>query len=152
MPESGPKVGHIRRYVLNFLTMAEDVLYGLLAIAFVATALWVMVHAFLTINGSSAESIVETTLDSLLVVLMIVELLHTILLFLRTHKFRHQPFLVVGIIAGIRRLLVVTAQETASKHANTSAYLWDLLVTTLVILGLTWALRLSPSKDVIDDD
>ncbi len=137
---------HIRRFVLRFLSWSEDVLYGLLALSFVATALWVMVHAFLTANGTNAESIVATTLDSLMVVLMIVELLHTILLFLKTHKFRHEPFLVVGIIAGIRRLLVITAQETASTTHNTHRYLWDLVVTTLVILGLTWALRMTPGK------
>jgi uncharacterized membrane protein (DUF373 family) len=151
MPDHNPKFGHIRRYVLYFLAMAEEVLYGLLAVAFVATALWVLIRAAETVNGASAESIVETTLDSLLVVLMIVELLHTIILFLRTHKFRHQPFLVVGIIAGIRRLLVVTAQETASKHGNGDGYLLDLLVTTLVILGLTWALRMSSTKEMLDE-
>ncbi len=142
---------HIRRFVLRFLSWSEDVLYGLLALAFVATALWVLIHAFLTANGTNAESIVATTLDSLMVVLMIVELLHTILLFLRTHKFRHEPFLVVGIIAGIRRLLVITAQETASKSPHTHSYLWDLAVTTLVILGLAWALKMTAGKYAWDE-
>src|SRR5262245_31754820 len=48
------------------------------------------------------------TLDRLLLVLMFVELLHTVRISISSHQLSMEPFLVVGIIASIRRILVIT--------------------------------------------
>jgi Phosphate-starvation-inducible E family len=51
-------------------------------------------------------------LDQLLVVLMLVEILHTVRISIRSHILLTEPFLVVGLIASIRRILVITLQAT----------------------------------------
>jgi hypothetical protein len=51
-------------------------------------------------------------LDQLLVVLMLVEILHTVRISIRSHILVTEPFLVVGLIASIRRILVITLQAT----------------------------------------
>jgi len=51
-------------------------------------------------------------LDELLVVLMLVELLHTVRISIRSHVLVTEPFLVVGLIASIRRILVVTLEAS----------------------------------------
>ena len=54
-------------------------------------------------------------LDQLLLVLMLVELLHTVRISVRSEALIMEPFLTVGLIASIRRVLVITmqaAQET----------------------------------------
>lgn len=137
----------IRARIVSTLTVLEDIIYILLAALFFVAAVYIMVDAAVSAQWRSVPSLIGTTLDRFLLVLMLAELLHTLLIFLRTHRFRHQPFLVVGIIAAIRRILVITAQEAAHRPiGHIEPYLWDLGMTTLVVLALTVALRLSPEK------
>ena len=49
-------------------------------------------------------------LDQLLLVLMLVELLHTVRISVRSEQLIMEPFLIVGLIASIRRVLVITMQ------------------------------------------
>jgi uncharacterized membrane protein (DUF373 family) len=48
-------------------------------------------------------------LDRMLLILMIVELLYTVQVSFREHTLVPEPFLIVGLIAVTRRILVVTA-------------------------------------------
>jgi len=60
------------------------------------------------VPGSADAPGVET---SLLIVLMLVEILHTVRISIRSHKLMiAEPFLVVGLIASIRRMLVITLE------------------------------------------
>ena len=47
-------------------------------------------------------------IDRLLVVLVLVEILHTVRISIRSHTLVTEPFLIVGLIATIRRMLVIT--------------------------------------------
>jgi uncharacterized membrane protein (DUF373 family) len=53
--------------------------------------------------------------DRLLLVLMIIEILHTVRTSIQSHQLACEPFLIVGLIATIRRILVVTFE--ISDHA-----------------------------------
>ena len=48
------------------------------------------------------------TVDQLLFVLMLAEILHTVRVSIRSGNLNAEPFLVVGLIASIRRVLVIT--------------------------------------------
>lgn len=52
-------------------------------------------------------------LDRILLVLMLIELLHTVRISMGSGELQCEPFLVVGLIAAIRRILVVTLQSSA---------------------------------------
>ncbi|MDA8206449.1 MAG: phosphate-starvation-inducible PsiE family protein [Thermaerobacter sp.] len=137
----------VRGRIVGTLTILEDIIYIALAALFFLAALYIMIDAVISAHWRSVTSLIGTTLDRFLLVLMLAELLHTLLIFLRTHRFRHQPFLVVGIIAAIRRILVVTAEEAANRPvAHIGQYLWDLGLTTAVVVALTLALRWSPQE------
>jgi len=136
-----------RQALVGVLGILEDVIYVLLSLFFFVAALYVMIDTIIHADWHSVSSLVATTLDHFLLVLMLAELLHTLLLFVRTHQFRHQPFLVVGIIAAIRRILVITAQAATGHEILASGYLWDLGITTLVVLVLSVALKISPKED-----
>lgn len=56
---------------------------------------------------ASASTVVEV-IDRLLVVFMLVEILHTVRISIRSHILVTEPFLIVGLIATIRRILVIT--------------------------------------------
>jgi uncharacterized membrane protein (DUF373 family) len=49
-------------------------------------------------------------LDRILLILLIVELLYTVQVSFREHALVPEPFLLVGLISAIRRVLVVTAE------------------------------------------
>lgn len=137
----------MRRFAVSTLVAVEDAIYVLLAVMLSLAAVWVLVSLFsgLVIN-QSIETGVVLILDRLLLILMLVELLHTILLFLRTHHFRHEPFLIIGIIAAVRRILILTAQQSTHPVGSINSYLLELGVTTLIILVLAIALKLTPSS------
>jgi len=57
--------------------------------------------------GASSKAVVDV-IDRLLVVLLLVDILRTVRISIRSHALVTEPFLVVGLIASIRRLLVIT--------------------------------------------
>ena len=64
-------------------------------------ALWQGFHTW-----NSWDTIVRV-IDVLLLVLMLVEILHTVRISIRSHVLVAEPFLIVGLIATIRRILVI---------------------------------------------
>ncbi|WP_326649614.1 phosphate-starvation-inducible PsiE family protein [Streptomyces sp. NBC_01750] len=77
-----------------------------------------------------------STLDNSLVLFMVAELLHTVRLPIRNRTLDAEPFLVVGLIAGIRKVLIVTAEAERFK--------WNPQGIELVILaGLIFVMALA---------
>jgi hypothetical protein len=78
-------------------------------------------------------------LDQLLLVLMLVELLHTVRISVRSEELIMEPFLIVGLIASIRRVLVIAMQaakmteqgQPAASDATSTAFR-----NTMVELGI----------------
>lgn len=60
-------------------------------------------------QGPFIEHVLEL-LDGLLLVFIVAELLHTVRALLDTNVFATEPFLIIGIVAAIRRLLVISAE------------------------------------------
>ncbi len=78
-------------------------------------------------------------LDRLLLVLMLIELLHTVRMSVRSQALVMEPFLIVGLIASIRRVLVITMQaakmtEQGQSQAGDAAN--AVFRNTMVELGL----------------
>ena len=57
-------------------------------------------------------------LDQLLLILMLVELLHTVRISVRSQALMTEPFLIVGLIATIRRMLVITLNAANLTNAT----------------------------------
>jgi uncharacterized membrane protein (DUF373 family) len=70
-------------------------------------------------------------LDSVLLVMMIMEIVYTVTLSLESHTLIAEPFLIIGTIAAIRRMLVITATSTQLEISNPDAFR-----STLIELGL----------------
>ncbi|MFJ8166651.1 phosphate-starvation-inducible PsiE family protein [Streptomyces sp. NPDC096136] len=62
----------------------------------------------------SEQAVVVSTLDHCLVLFIVAELLHTVRLAIMNHVLDAEPFLVVGLVACIRKLLTVTAGSDVS--------------------------------------
>ena len=76
--------------------------------------------------------------DKLLFTLMLVEILHTVRQSITSNQIYVEPFLIVGVIASVRRILIVTV-EVANQGSNQSAM--DFL-HAMVELGVLGALTL----------
>ncbi|MGB8278571.1 MAG: phosphate-starvation-inducible PsiE family protein [Methylovirgula sp.] len=83
---------------------------ALLGIGGTAASLWDALQKF-----GDTESL-AVTIDRLLLVLMVVEILHTVRQSFRSGSLVCEPFLVVGLIASIRRVLVVTIESAQVKQ------------------------------------
>ena len=59
-----------------------------------------------------------SALDNGLVLFIVAVLLHTVRLTIRNQTLGAEPFLVVGLIAGIRKVLIVTAEAEKSFRWN----------------------------------
>jgi uncharacterized membrane protein (DUF373 family) len=57
-------------------------------------------------------------LDRVLLVLILVEIVHTVVLSLRAHRLAAQPFIVVGLVAVIRRILFLLSNENKIPTAE----------------------------------
>jgi len=89
-------------------------LAALLALGASTLALWQAV------TNWTAEHGILRVIDRLLFALMLVEILHTVRASMRSGGLTCEPFLVVGLIASIRRVLVITLQS--SETTNTGGF------------------------------
>jgi phosphate starvation-inducible membrane PsiE len=82
---------------------------------------------------------IVTLLDRILLAMMIVELLSTVQVSFREHALVPEPFLVVALIAAVRRILVITAEFGALTHPEDQLFrqvMSELALLTLLILVL----------------
>jgi uncharacterized membrane protein (DUF373 family) len=103
------------------LYIAVGVLLSVAAVAvlFEAAAILWRGIASRTLGGYGLQE-----LDQLLFVLVLVEILHTVRISIRAQEILIEPFLIVGLIASIRRVLVITMQAaklTQEGHSSPDA-------------------------------
>jgi uncharacterized membrane protein (DUF373 family) len=82
----------------------------LLALAGVVLVLGV-VDFFRDVTNGPVETAVINLLNRVLLVLILVEIMHTVVLSLRAHHLVTQPLLAVGLVAVIRKILFVLSSE-----------------------------------------
>jgi hypothetical protein len=107
----------LRRVFGEVLSYGEVLLYIALGIILLAGA-FVGIAGACALFVAACKDWTHTTqvfelIDRLLFVLMMVEILHTVRISLRWHKLVVEPFLIVGLIAIIRRILVIAMQAEA---------------------------------------
>jgi len=77
-------------------------------------------------------------LSTLLFVVIVLELLKTIITYLKTHNIQAimKEFLVVGIISSIRKILLVGAESSLGSSDPTAAYIKEATGTVITIAGI----------------
>jgi hypothetical protein len=124
---SSRKEERLGRRAGDFLREAEVVIYYTVAVLLAVTAAVSIASAgHMLWNGIVHWTMAAETLrvlDQLLIVLMVVEILHTVRISIRSHiLLATEPFLVVGLIASMRRVLVISMQmSTLTKEGKWSA-------------------------------
>src|ERR1700681_2733109 len=132
-----------REHFSGYLGHAEIVIYSILALLLALTALVTIASAGKMLwDGLRHWSLAAQTLrvlNELLIVLMLVEILHTVRISIRSHMLViAEPFLIVGLIASIRRMLVITLE--AATLSKEGAWVTDaaksIFHSTMIELGL----------------
>jgi hypothetical protein len=131
----------LRTHFGDYLSKAEVAIYSVLAVLLFITALATIANAGKMLwEGLGHWTIATETLrvlDQLLVVLMLVEILHTVRISIRSHFLVTEPFLVVGLIASIRRILVITLEAaTLTKGGTWSTEGASIFRASMIELGL----------------
>lgn len=126
----------------------EDGIYVVVAVLLVVAGLFALWGAVSKLASDVEQhvqplSVVTDLLDNGLILFIIAELLHTVRVTVQERTLVVEPFLIVALIAGIRRLLLVTAQLAT----NAVQFSWgregiEMTVLLGLILGITFALVL----------
>jgi hypothetical protein len=139
-----------RGLVARAFTGVEDVVYVGLGALLGISAVLLLVGGAVTfaqqITVGPIAAAVIGLLDRLLLTLMIVELLYTVQVSFREHALVPEPFLIVVLVASIRRILVLTAEfgnlPTRLEPEVFRATMIELSVLSLMIVAFVASLMM----------
>jgi uncharacterized membrane protein (DUF373 family) len=142
-----------REQIARGFTIAEDIVYIGLGLFLATSALTLLVTGAIDFGRTGWQEKEGTIalLDRILLILLIVELLYTVQVSFREHALLPEPFLLVGLISAIRRVLVVTAELGEAQLNNRKAaqdFAIELGVLTVLILAMVGALVLLSKNPV----
>jgi len=142
-----------RERIARTFTVVEGIVYIGLGLLLTGIAFTLLVTSFISfgrivVSGPVKFSFVEL-LDQILLILLVVGLLYTVQVSLRSRALGPEPFLIVGLISAIRRVLVLTAKfGDWEKSASESQHIIiELAVHTVLILILAVSLMLLRKTD-----
>ena len=109
-----PQPKPTRTLIARVFTLVEDAVYIGIGTLLALSAAMLLVNGAIglwraAMQGAPLPGVINL-LDRTLLVLMLVELLYTVQVSFREHTLLPEPFLIVGLIAATRRILVVTAE------------------------------------------
>jgi uncharacterized membrane protein (DUF373 family) len=138
-----------RSWIARAFTGVEDVIYVGLGLLLAAIALTLLVTGAIDfVNGARTGSLSESItplLDRILLILLVVEVMYTVQVSFREHALAPEPFLLIGIISAMRRVLVVTAEFGELKDKNEEVFrhfIIELAALTVLIVALAFSLVL----------
>jgi len=146
----------MKKSVDGLLVLVEEVIYGLVALLLIGTVglvFYSIVHSFISVF--SGEDIIAGTIDiidKLLLTLMIAEILYTVIISFESHSLKCEPFLIVGLIASIRRILLISleaAHLSASDQYKFNNFMIELAILSVLVFIVVvsiYFLRKRPSK------
>jgi uncharacterized membrane protein (DUF373 family) len=141
--------GHARpRGVAHYLALVERVVLVLIAIVLSVLAFLLLgagvLALFNSVMGGTIRDQAIDILDTVLLVMMTMEIVYTVTLSLESHSLEAEPFLVIGAIAAIRRMLVITAESTKLETNPNPAFfqntLWELALLGFIVLSMAGAI------------
>jgi uncharacterized membrane protein (DUF373 family) len=130
--------------LVTLLNYSEKVVYYGAAFALLVTIVMLFVSvgtALLAVFEVGPLDTALLVLDRVLLIFIFVELLDTIGIFVRENEIIAEPFLLIGLIAVVRRILLVTAEaEQTIGTAEFPNLILELGVLTALVISLSFAL------------
>ena len=133
-----------KRVVSGILDAFERIAYAAIALALSVPIVMLGFSAALSMLEVSEVGVLETSLtvlDRVLLAFIFVELIDTVRVTVRERGiFIAEPFLLVGLIAVVRRILLLTAEIERASAEEFQNMLIELGVMTVLVIVLTVAL------------
>lgn len=152
MPADPPPT---RNLIARGFSIVEDLVYVGLGLVLAVSAVALLVATAVDFGaGLFSEDLpahIIPLLDRILLILLVVELLYTVQVSLRQHAVTPEPFLLVGLIAAIRRVLILTAEfgQAAGKAAAEQLIL-ELAVLSALVVAIALSLFVLRRRDTTD--
>ncbi len=125
--------------VLARLYFAEDIAYYFIAfILFLSAATLIGIALMHLAKGLTTINILNVVNDVLLVVI-ILEIFSTVLLYLTERRISLTPFILIGVISSIRRILMVSAMMSVQENMAAEFFarsIKELVVSTGIVIAL----------------
>jgi uncharacterized membrane protein (DUF373 family) len=138
-----------QRVADRVLGILEDAVYWAIAVVLVAGSIALLVSQFntmLRLTNTPVSVVMVEILDGLLLIFIFVELLYAVRSCLRSHEIVAEPFLVVGILAGIKEIVVLSVEaatllEKGPQYARAVVEIGVLGGVVLVLALAAFVLR-----------
>lgn len=155
-PPPGP-VNRVATILASMLDHSDAIIHGIIGISFLLGALFALGYSFWDLGNMMVErtatepsslsllalAIIKFISD-LLLALIIMEVLRTVIHYLKEHTTSLQPFLFIGIISATRGILSIGARLAVEKM-NSPDFIMAMIelgVNALVVLALGLTLKL----------
>jgi uncharacterized membrane protein (DUF373 family) len=131
-------------WVLEHAQDFVSVAVGVVLIVLAATLAVSGVVSFAEDFKHSVATAAINLLDRVLLVLILVEIVHTVVLSLRAHRLAAQPFIVVGLVAVIRRILFLLSNENIIPTAELALLIGMVVAFVAAYLAVSYFERPDP--------
>jgi len=145
-----------RAWIARAFTVVEDLVYIGMGLLLAGYGIGLLITTFVVFVEDALAGFplarVVGLLDRVLLILLIVELLYTVQVSFREHALMPEPFLLIGLIAAVRRVLVVTAkfgELHEEKEEVFRPFILELSVLTALIVTLAVSLLLLSKKGAV---
>jgi uncharacterized membrane protein (DUF373 family) len=139
-PEEAKSEGPFSAKIADWLERADQGIYIATGVAFLLVGCGVFIYSWVTFYLNLDDGFLSAALvliHDLLLVLIILEIMRTIIAYVKIHTVLLEPFLHIGIIAATRRILTAGAQLTSqTTDVFFQRYLWDTGINAMVIVAL----------------
>lgn len=151
-------VGQTGKHMFLWMERLDRWGYTVVGLSLLAVGIFLFFHGWVSfvrsVDNDSALSHSLTLVNNLLLVIILLELFRTIIRFLETEIIRVEPYLVVGIIACIRRMLTASADLGSLRETSLEffdKYLKDMGLNAGLVLLLIVGIFILRSRPVSSD-
>jgi uncharacterized membrane protein (DUF373 family) len=147
LPRPLPVRGKLPQWLLRFLVRSESIMFMAIAVGLAAIAVAVFIRGahdvVLAPRGEPFAVTITRAVNSVLFIVVVLELIRTIVARLEGGGFQLQPFLVIGIISATRDILTAGAESSLVGEQQPLAHtMTELGVNAGVVVALSIALVL----------
>lgn len=148
-----------QRFADRALSIAEDAVYWAIAVILIAGSVALLVaqvKTMFTLLDTPTSTVMLELLDGVLLIFIFVELLYAVRTSLRSHEIVAEPFLIVGILACIKEIVVQSVEGAklvgqGPEFARTIVQTGVLGALVLVLAIAAFVLR-ERRRDIAEDN
>lgn len=152
-PTSPRHRGISTEIAMRLVEKAQDVVTVVVGGALIILAVTLLVAGVVDFFRSLGSTPVVTAstqlLDQVLLVLILIEVVHTVVLSLRAHTLLPQPFIVVGLVAVIRKILFILGNSTSIQTAQLALLV---AMVAVFVASLITVARFTRQEDWLSSD